>query len=252
MPSFHPLLEGVPLPKVGSAVEQAVFDFKTEPAKDPFEMAKDVAAFANHLGGTLLFGAVESGGFLQRYTGLELSAAGKIGGAYSDAIADRCSPRPTFDQAAFGHPTDSTKKLIAINVSPSVRLISVKTRADKSREGYGGDAFVFPVRTGKISRYIEPQELAMYMTPEIRRRAIMLARIPMSARVYVIFRPDNDASTTTGTYFFQGVEEEANLVRLKSEGGGTLLNMPLDRVISVFEGADRTWRVLVPSVHGQS
>lgn len=72
------------------------------------------------------------------------------------------------------------------------------------------------------------------------------------ARVYVIFRPDSEAFSTTGTYFFQGVDEEANLVRLKTEGGGSLLNLPLDRVISVFEGADGTWRVLAPSVNGQS
>lgn len=39
------------------------------------ELAKDVAAFANHLGGTVLYGAIEKDGLLERYEALDEAGA---------------------------------------------------------------------------------------------------------------------------------------------------------------------------------
>jgi hypothetical protein len=48
------------------ACEHAVFDFKqrydTADPTVPFEIAKDVTAFANHLGGTIAVGVIEGSG----------------------------------------------------------------------------------------------------------------------------------------------------------------------------------------------
>lgn len=59
MPVFQPLVRPTPLPDINDAIERVVMDWKVKPAQYPFEKAKDVAAFANHLGGCILIGAHE-------------------------------------------------------------------------------------------------------------------------------------------------------------------------------------------------
>lgn len=59
VPTFIPLAKPLQLPTIGRTIERPVMDWKVKPAKHSFERAKDVAAFANHLGGTLLIGAHE-------------------------------------------------------------------------------------------------------------------------------------------------------------------------------------------------
>ncbi len=97
MPLFRPLIKPWPLPSIGAAnTERAVLDWKTRLAEKSFERAKDIAAFANHLGGTLLIGACE-----------------------------------------------------------------VKLKADKALEGWGGDAYVYPVRVATrttLQKLCEPFE----------------------------------------------------------------------------------------------
>ena len=73
---YIPLSRPRPLPNVDTEIESAVQDWKAEPAASAFERAKDVAAFANHYGGTLLLGAIENSGRLARYCGLTRAAAG--------------------------------------------------------------------------------------------------------------------------------------------------------------------------------
>jgi hypothetical protein len=60
----------LPLPTIGSAIERPVMDWKVKAALNAFEKAKDVAMFANHLGGTLLIGAAEAQGHLGAYVGM--------------------------------------------------------------------------------------------------------------------------------------------------------------------------------------
>jgi hypothetical protein len=237
VPIFIPLMKPQALPALGQAIERATMDWKVKPAQHAFEKAKDAAAFANHLGGTLLIGASEVNGQLSAYLGMSTMEAGACRDAYSKAIADRCQPRPYIDFEEYDDPNDSTKRIIAINVQPSLNLVGVKINGDKTNEGYGGPAYVFPVRTGTDARYLEPGQLAMFITPHIRRIAILLSRIPKGAAV-LVKRP-------AGYDYFEyrarldEVREEENIVTFTDlSAGNPLRRIPLDRITTVFEEWD--------------
>ncbi len=219
-------------------------DWKAAPSAGAFEMAKDVASFANHLGGTLLIGAAERAGQLAAYVGLDPAMAGRVRDSYSKAVADRCQPRPFLDFEEYEVPGDAMKRVVAINVSPSLLLVGVRVAANKQSEGWGGDVYAYPVRSGTDARYLEPSELAMYMTPSIRRTAVLFSRIPSGAEVRVV-EEIRDAVKQTETYRFGAVLEDENLVQLKLANGDPF-HLPLDRVISVFQTTPNGyWRILV-------
>lgn len=240
MPFFEPLIPPRPLPPVGSAIEQAVMDFKEYRAErpvKPFERAKDVAAFSNHLGGSLVIGAREDG-HLRAYTGLTDDQAAGVRQGFSEAVADRCVPRPVFDFARYGDPHDQSKQIIVINVPPSMTPIAVKVNGDKS-DGYGGATYVYPVRSGTDARYLDPSQLAMLLSPTVRRHAVMLAKIPIGARVHIRI-----AVAATGDYkqdyesIFGGFDEQENVVKLSGD-----TRLPLDRLLSVYQ-VGGGWRIL--------
>jgi hypothetical protein len=213
VPLYVPLIQPRELPKLHAAIERPVMDWKVKPRTTNFERARDVARFANHLGGTLLLGAHEHDGHLQAYVGFTPAEAGAIRDSYSKAVAERCRPHPALDFAEYEHPDEPTKRIVAINVEASLDLIGVRVIvADKSGDGYGGDAFVFPVRSGTDQVYLEPGQLAMFMTPQIRRSIVMLARIAIGRRVTV-----HNPNASNPIYEFEGVFEEQNVVRMKSE-----------------------------------
>lgn len=244
MPAFRPQVLPVPLPQIGAAIERAVMDWKAKPAKFSFEKAKDVAAFANHLGGCILIGAAERDGQLAAYVGMTLDEAGAVRDDYSKAVAQRCQPPPTVDFEEYEDPQDSAKRIVAVNVWPSLNLIGVKIETDKTREGFGGPAFVYPVRSGTDATYLHPVQLPMYITAQVRRIAVMLARIPDGAKVQLIeTRLDNSKNDNALT--FAGVDEEANLVKFMTlSASPTPLHVPLDRILTVYQGQDTAWRVV--------
>lgn len=236
MPRFSPIVRAEQLPKVNDAIERAVMDFKGIDSRsgtydpDKFEMAKDIAAFANHLGGVIVIGAVEQGGYLRRVPGITPENAKALRAAYSKAAKERCSPRVAIDFDDFASPVDSLRRVVVVNVSPSLNLVGVRSLGQ-------GESWAFPVRSGTDTDYLEPGELAMYMTPHLRRVAVMLARIPVDGQMLVA-SPAGPPWVAT----FVSCDEEENLLRIKNAAGGPI-NIPLDRVISVYENAVGTWVV---------
>jgi hypothetical protein len=228
-----------PLPPIGEAIERPVMDWKTKPAAFAFARATDVAAFANHLGGTLLIGAREEHGQLRAYVGMTPEEAGACRDDYSKAVADRCQPRPAVDFDEYTHPSDPTKRIVAINVQPSLNLVGVKVTAHKQSEGWGGDSYVFPVRSGTDARYLEPGQLAMFMTPQIRRIAVMLARIPHNAEVAIC--PDSKSHMSCT---FVDVSEEDNICTVITNINRTV-RYPLDMIQSVFQDIDGRWHIMI-------
>jgi hypothetical protein len=230
------------LPAIGQAIERPVMDWKVKPSPLPYEKAKDAAAFANHLGGAILVGAAEKDGQLGKYVGMTPAEAGSVRDAYSKAIADRCLPRPMVDFEEYEDPTDSAKRIVAVNVEPSLNLVGVRVVGDKPKEGYGGDAYVFPVRCGTDATYLEPGQLAMFMTPHVRRVAVLLARIPPGTRVMMVYNSRERSQTVKAESEFVEVVEESNLVKFRSETKA--VHVPLDRVLSVYEAAENpAWRI---------
>jgi hypothetical protein len=243
VPTFRPQVQPIPLPQIGDAIERVVMDWKVKSANLSFEKAKDIAAFANHLGGCILIGVAEDKGQLVKYVGMPPNEAGKVRDDYSKAVVQRCQPPPNVDFEEYKDPHDSTKRIVAINIWPSLNLIGVKIDTDKSKEGFGGPAFVYPVRSGTDAMYLQPVQLPMYITAQVRRIAVMLARIPDGATVQLIeTRLDN--SKIDNAYTFDGVSEDENLVKFRVRGSSTVLHVPLDRVLTVYEGPDAAWRVV--------
>jgi hypothetical protein len=205
--------------------------------RNALHKAKDVAAFANHLGGVLLIGACESRtGQLAKYETMTLPQATKLANEFSQAVAQKCQPHPTIDPRSIAQ---SGRFVLAVNVWPSLSLIGVRLKADPKEGFEGRESFVFPIRTGNHSDYLEPVELAMHMTPQVRRVAVMLSRIEPDTHVQIAYA---NQPTLAPMYRFVEVLEEQNVALFKPlEGDGTFV-LPLDRITSAYLGADSVGR----------
>jgi len=243
VPAFVALVESAELPPVGTTIEKAVLDLKRLAAASAFHRAKDVAAFANHLGGTLLLGAAEAYGRLGSYTGLTRDQARSARSDYSASVTQRCDPRPSFDFAQFDCPFQAGKFVVAINVTASLNLVGVNVQAVPD-EDYRGNSIVFPIRSGIDADYLTPPQLPMYMTPQVRRMAVMLARVPVDASIKVITTTRRGGDVAT-EYWFKSVDESANLVILYVPTNQETRRLPLDRFLTVYEAATNQWVAVV-------
>lgn len=245
MPVFVPLEQPRELPATGTAIERAVTDWKSKDTSTHFHKAKDVAAFANHLGGTIVVGAVEVKMHLQAYSGLEPAEAARVRREYSEAITQRCDPHPRFDFEEYPCPGATDRVVVAVNVWPSLLLVGVWVTAHKPTEGYEGHSFVFPVRAGTDADYLTPGQLAMYMTPQVRRVAVMLSRLEPGTKVTIRM-----LGASPQVLAFEQLHEEQNLVSFseKSGTGDRSRHLPLDRILTVFEDWDSATKVAFWSV----
>ncbi len=74
----------------------------------------------------------------------------------------------------------------------------------------------------------------MYMTPQVRRVAVLLARIMRGTRVQVQWPEAHRSPVWT----FIEMREEENIVRFEENGREYVL--PLDRIVSAYLGVDGT------------
>lgn len=178
MPIFTPYKPPRALPAVGDGFEHATLDLKVRAdLTKSFHLAKDVAAFANHLGGTLIIGAQEKNSRVEAYVPMPEADANKTQDAFSKEVAQRCSPKPLIDFGRYKNANGDV--ILTVLVSPSVgQPIGVKVVADKAAGGYGGDdAYAFPIRSGSDTSFLLPEQLAMYMLPELRKLEILLSPV---------------------------------------------------------------------------
>lgn len=186
----------------------------------------------------------EVDGQLAAYVGLTPADAGDVRDDYSKAVAQRCQPPPQVDFEEYPDPTNSAKRVVAINVWPSLNLIGVKIEAHKPTEGYGGASYVYPIRSGTDATYLQPVQLPMYMTPQIRRIVVMLSRIPSRSKVQLI-EARLDGAKIDNAFLFDGIAEEENLAKfLTFWAEPSQLHVPLDRILTVYQGQDSNWRVV--------
>lgn len=238
------------LPLVGIAREQLLVDFKAQvDPKRHFELAKDVAAFANASGGVVLVGAVEENGKLARYNPLPEALGNEIRAAYSQAVRDRCSPVPLCDPVAIA---TGGGFVIAVSVWPfPTQPVGVKISGDRATEGHAGPGWVFPLRTGVDSVFVRPEQLPMLMLPDLRRMAILLDAIPNDRRadLAVTFRMGVLAhgSYKKGEQLLDFVEVRLleNVAVFRGAAGKmpeTLCHVPLDGIESVWS-TGKGWRI---------
>lgn len=251
MGRFQAIVQPADLPTPGLAVESDVLDFKEDVRKGPSgsielpDLAKDVAAFANASGGTLLIGALEerATGRLLHYAPFDAPAIAKLRKAYSEAVRDFCSPRPICDSTPIAHGSGS---VLAVNVWPFPGQV-VGARLQQK----GERIFRFPLRTGIDTHYLEAEQLPMLMIPELRRLVVLLRGIPRDeyVRRYRSFASPGgeQLSPVTKDCMFVAVDELSNVVMFRegpSYGEEHYDYVPLDKVRSVWRERAR-WCVVI-------
>jgi hypothetical protein len=182
MPSYKPIVSVADLPQVGQDIEHETLDFKAryDLAKPEIrhEIAKDLAMFANHLGGTVLVGAAEdrTSKRLHAWAPLSPQDAGLIQDAAEKAL-EHLSPRPLL--AVSRLPVDGGE-VVALNVEPMIGgVVGVRQASHR-------DSYTFPIRRASQCAWLSPEVLPMYLLPELRRIVIMLERVRGHSNIEVL------------------------------------------------------------------
>ena len=236
---WTPILQANVVDRLLGAHERISLDFKEtynliDLARDDtrFELAKDCAAFANNVGGTVLVGVVEDRRTMRIARFSSVQDPTRIVAAIDDALR-LCLPIPLADGIAVElEPADQHRilgrtdgnqnvSLVAINVPPFLNgPVGVKVRDGLRRGQTIEGAYRFPCRVVEQTRYLRPEELAMITNSDERRVALRLGQLEEDTAVTVWGRaPDTVASGRPNGYacFFQRVDYGDWSLRLKSE-----------------------------------
>lgn len=234
-----------------TAHEKTILDLKThydlsDRAKT-FELAKDMAAFANALGGTLLVGASEKNDSLGRKTGRIEAFIPKLDDqalikSATTAARDLCQPSiivepeviklTTAEQAQIvGKPLSQDVTLVALNVHPLVASPCGVTACDATGSRIP-DAFRFPLRFLEGTKWLKPEELAFHMNSHERRMYLLLARIPADQQIRVWDKGQGNAYG--GKRVAKIVDVDAERMIIKLQFGDVVAHVPLAFVTAVW------------------
>jgi len=240
MAAFIPYTEASTLPKRGD------FEFDTRDFKgtiferdgsiDRLELAKDMAAFANAHGGTILVGAYEDTkrGHLGAIKGMIDEDVKRVRDAYSQGASQLCRPSPVVNSVVIEH---STGKVVAVNVSPFPgQAVGIKVDPDT------WNTWRFPVRRSIETIFFTSEQLPMLMIPELRRVVALLRSIAPKDRIKMRYEQGSALQPTR--YLTVLNEEENTVVFSKEPGGKEALREPLDRVIHVWKSTPSSWCVM--------
>ena len=204
--------------RLSVASEHAFSDFKrrydtTDPAV-PFEIAKDICAFANHLGGTIVVGAIEGKGGqrgrIANFAPLVAPSPGDLVNEVDRVVRMLCLPVPIAN--ALEIPLDETQvEAILGRIGPATSIVAINVPAEfntpvgcltcattckecevaSQRCSCNGktipEAYRFPIRVIEGTRNLRPNELARTMNVVERRALLELQAIATEKVVYVWF-----------------------------------------------------------------
>lgn len=256
---FSPVQSLKDLPAIGTRGEDLNLDFKStvKSAKDA-ELAKDVAAFANASGGTILIGASEdtSTNRLTDWVPHSLGDANAIKARFENAVKGLCSPVPVIDPKAIDRAPGQF--VVAVNVWPHPLLpVGVRVKADSLKTGKEWDAWIVFVRVATQTICLSPEQSAMLMIPTIRFITTLLDSIPGEKRsdICVQFMAPQmvnlkDASRTSYLNLVE-IRPLENVVvfsgsRVPHQQTNTVphekrLHVPLDEIETVWSLANGGW-----------
>jgi len=238
--------------EVSGAPESYQVDFKSDAHPEAWwELAKDIAAFANHVGGVILVGAAENPGGA-RLHGIDSARAAELAQAYEHAARDKCRPQPTVACATV--PLDGEKVLLAVNVDPvpdqivGAMFYAVNKKNDKGTS----DAWRFYVRIGRHNVALTPDRLAMHMNTAVRRIVIRLEEIPADNALQILWRPGRHSPSRKAPQQLEArrheVDVQGNVLRWPehaTDGSEYSVFVPLDDIEAVWRGPGDTWFVRV-------
>lgn len=230
------------------AREKSDLDFKrfVDRAR-PWEHAKDIAAFANALGGVILVGADDASGNLV-YCGVQGQTVSDVRAIYEQA-AQLCSPQPAVDVVPIvqGH-----VELVAVNCEPYLDELVAAPAGSRDRNGSElkhPNAWVFPIRRASQTDFIRPENLGAYMDRTVRRAVVLLEGIFLAARanVVLIYVQANAQAPSFSTGQLLEIAAERNFARFLVQLGGHAhkVHIPLRDVEDVWEHANNCWTIRI-------
>jgi hypothetical protein len=252
LPSNRQIIAAADLPPPGTSRERLDVDFKERiDPSNPFELGKDLAAFANASGGVVLVGAKETNNHLDRYTPLSEIDATETREAFAKAARDRCHPPPVVDPVVL---PQGAGHVVAVNVLPFPgQPVGVWVECDKKKDGFGGRAYVFPVRVGIHTVFFRPEQLPMLIATDVRRVVSLLEGIPLRAQCVALVWPD--ATHPHWSCMVDQLNVNENSITVVSDAN-QVLALPVDSIRSVWKDPHQgVWKIAVagtPKSLGQS
>jgi hypothetical protein len=140
-----------------------------------------------------------------------------------------------------------SKALLALNVWPFPgQPVSVKVAAEH--------AFLFPIRLADGTDYLRPEQLAMFMSADVRRKAIVLNRLKRLDKVHVhsLNIPAQNPPMPIFEAVFMKLDEMANSVDLVFPALPSVpaptIGLPIDQLLSVWLGSTGIIHVMLDTV----
>lgn len=229
--------------------EEPWFDLKeTYPPGSQSEMAKDVAAFANGIGGALIVGAREGATGPDYSHPLSPEYASKLANEFDEAIRNFCRPSPTVHIRLIPARGEGEHVVLVVNVEPYIdQPVGVRHKTDK-------DAWRFPQRIGCHTEYILPEQLPVYMNAKARRAKLLLLRVwGAGGQIELFAVPPGSAEHThlEGPVHFliKSVDEGDSGAVLVADTNGTYdhqeVAVPIDDVEAVWLQRNGRWAVRI-------
>ena len=211
------------------------------------EHSKDIAAFANALGGVLVIGANEDKKNDRIvYVGIEKKGQTylQVKQIFEDAGRE-CSPSISVEAVELRL---EEKSLVAVNVDPYAgQLVGAPAElecpdcADKLQKG---ENWRFPIRVSSTTKFISPSEFPMYMEPKVRSSVLLLNKIPKKCRDLVRLV----GYSTELEAELKHIDPERNIARFRSEQYKADFNIPLTRITDVWPFDDKKWQIDIDGV----
>jgi hypothetical protein len=246
--------------------ENSVLDYKTtyDLAKDDvrFDIASDVAAFANAFGGSIVVGIREARGKAVEIPGVVNVPL--LLKEVATAPEQHCVPVPSSPEE---HELTVTPEIarhllpegaqlpnapvttVSLNVQPDARAPIGVLRFTKGPKGSKGmeHLYRFPQRLDDQTRSLDPTELPMWMNSHERRVALSLNGIPPDARVTVFAQDGSEIPPRETEVHVRSVDGSASIVVVEGIGPDSpIARIPLIYVEAVWQDAiDAAWRIAV-------
>lgn len=235
MTTWKPITQSADLPVLRDKVEESEFlDFKAEAWKagddGAREIARDVAQFANHLGGCIIVGAIED-----EHNRLLDYQAVPDAATVAQRVTDVC--HTWFFPRLEVHPTllvtvDRKDALLVVNVEPFDGVVAIKPR--------GKDYYEFYRRYGKGKKPISFEEVERMWT-DGRKGRLLLAKIPERDLSQIRVDAEDQPGVHLSGQFAIIRREEYFTIALSIPG--PTVNLPYECVRAVWPSAGGGWSV---------
>ena len=178
---------------IGKVSEAPDIDFKgqlspKQPGLD-VELARDIAALANSLGGHVVVGARAVVGKTQcaGFDGFDEVTASALVPLLERAARDRCRPTPFVSTHLISVPNTPNRVLVLrVQMSP---VAPVGASEDPQSGGkHIPRLWTFPYRVGSETAFLAPDQFGVYESMTARRAAALLSGIPPSDRPRIVLR----------------------------------------------------------------